>query len=229
MTNLIAGGDPFAPSPRKPLCRLRALALLGMAAMLLGACNRNVASDGYQARLARSVGDSVLVAARGDKTRVTERRDGQIWMTIRRPDLGKTWFVRLLGPRSDKVLESRMRASSFADFWTSTPPTTTFDIESYARQFQGSARRRDRLVFEQHPCEIWEVTYLDGRAERIWRATDLGGLPVRIQRGRLVPSDTRDGEKDLSVVQEVQLLEIRPGAPASFFDLPAGSTVVPVE
>jgi hypothetical protein len=200
-----------------------------LTAGLFSACRRNVVSDGYQARLSRGVGDSVAVAARGDRTRMTERRDGQIWATIRRPDLGKSWFVQLLGPRSDRVLESRLRAPSYEDFWIANPPTTAFDIESYASQFKGSARLRDRLVFEQHPCEIWEVTYLDGRADRIWRATDLGGLPVRIQRGPLVPSATRDGEKDLWIVEVVQLLEIRPGARPELFELPPGSTVVPVE
>jgi hypothetical protein len=205
----------------------RTFGLIVLAALFASGCSQQtVSSDGYQARLARGVGDSVRAAARGSRTRMTESMDGQIWTTIQRPDLGKTWLLRPLGPRADRVVESPLRAPSYADYWTRNPPPTDFDIQKYARLFQGSARLRDKLVFEQHPCEIWEVSYFDGRTERIWRATDLGGLPVRIQRGVLLPSPTRDGERDLAVAQDVQLLEIRPGAPAALFELPPGSTVL---
>ncbi|HTD52071.1 MAG TPA: hypothetical protein VK780_03520 [Thermoanaerobaculia bacterium] len=203
----------------------RQAVLAGLLALFASGCGRqNVSSDGYQARLARGVGDSVRVAARGSRTRLTETMEGQLFATVRRPDLGKTWFWRPLGPPSDKVVESPLRTLSYEEYWTRSPPSTDFDIQRYSRLFQGSARVRDRLVFEQHPCEIWEVTHFDGRVERIWRATDLGGLPVRIQRGILIPSPTRDDAKELMITQEVQLLEITPGAPAELFEPPPGKT-----
>jgi hypothetical protein len=219
-------------TPRRILfARARVGALLTLAALSIefGCGRQTVASDGYQARLARDVGDSARVAARGNWTRLTETMEGQLWTTIRRPDLGKTWNLRPLGPPSDKVVESPLRAPTYADYWTRNPPTTDFDIQKYARLFQGSARMRDRIAFEQHPCDVWEVTYFDGRRERIWRATDLAGLPVRIQRGVQIPSRTHDGEMELLIAQDVQLLEITPGAPTKLFELPPGSTTVPGE
>ena len=56
---------------------------------------------------------------------------------------------------------------------------------------------------------------------------DLGGLPVRVQRGSLVPSDTRGTAAELRAVKDYQLVRIDVGAPLSLFELPDGATLIP--
>jgi hypothetical protein len=203
----------------------RALLLLLLAPAI--ACGRrSVSSEGYRAELVRAVGDHAEIAGRGTKTRIARIAEGDFWITIRRPDLGKMWNYRLHGRHALKAIESRLRPGGYADFWEENPPRVGFDLEKYAEEFKGSARFRDHLFFDEHPCDVFEVTYFDGRVERIWLATDLSRLPIRIQRGRQLPSLT-SGEPEFRAETDVQLLRIRPGAPEDLFELPSGATIIP--
>src|SRR6202011_339840 len=103
----------------------------GLALLMLasGCSRRTVSADGYQGRLAMGVGESVSRAARGDSTRLTRVGEThEIWITIRRPDLGKRWDYRPFGRHANKVIESKLRAPSLEDYWNDIPPAPTFDI-----------------------------------------------------------------------------------------------------
>lgn len=168
------------------------------------------------------------MAARRDRTRLT-RRGGteEIWITIRRLDLGKQWDYRPFGRHANKVIESRLRPASRETYWQDTPPMPGFDVEKYAAEFQGSARLRDHLSFADHPCAIYDVTFFRGGLDRIWLATDLGGLPVRIQHGTLVETGDPQAPEELQASTDYQLKRIDVGAPAELFELPAGATLIP--
>ena len=197
--------------------------------MLGVACQRaSVASDGYRGRLSTGVGESVEVAARTDRTRLT-RVGGthEIWITIRRLDLGKQWDYRPFGQHANKVIVSKLRLPTREGYWGFIPPAPGFRVREYADQFEGSARLRDHLAFAEHPCEVWDVSFFKGGVDRLWLATDLGGLPVRVQRGTLVPSDTPHAAAELRAIEDYQLTRIDPGAPLSLFELPEGATLVP--
>jgi hypothetical protein len=197
---------------------------------LPAACRKSAASDGYQGRLSLGVGESIAVAARGNRTRFT-RVGGteEIWITIRRPDLGKQWDYRPFGRHANKVIESRLRPLTRDSYWEHVPPFPGFDVEKYAEQFKGSARLRDHLFFAEHPCDVYDVTFFQGGVDRIWIATDLGKMPVRIQRGVLVPSDSPDpnAPSELRARSDYQLLRIEAGAPPNLFELPPGATIIP--
>jgi len=205
-------------------------ACASIAALLLvvGCRGGSVASDGYRGRLSTAVGESVEVAARSDRTRLT-RVGGthEIWTTIRRLDLGKQWDYRPFGPHANKVIVSKLRPMTRATYWESIPPAPGFRVREYADQFEGSARLRDHLAFGKHPCEVWDVAFFQGGVDRIWLATDLGSLPVRVQRGTLVPSDTPRAAAELRAVKDYQLVRIDAGAPLSLFELPEGAVLVP--
>ncbi len=198
-------------------------------ALLAAGCSRQtVASDGYRGRLVRGVADSTDVAARGEMTRLTRLGGtGEIWITIRRPDLGKMWNYRPLGRYANKVIESKLRAPSFESYWDEIPPTPAFDVEKYAEMFHGSARFRDHLFFAEHPCDVYDVTFFKGGVDRIWLATDLGRLPVRVQRGILVEGDTPNAQLELRPRVDLQLAQIEAGAPRSLFELPAAAAIIP--
>lgn len=193
------------------------------------ACRRaSVASDGYRGRLSTGVGESVEVAARSDRTRLT-RVGGthEIWITIRRVDLGKQWDYRPFGQHANKVIVSKLRPLTRESYWDFIPPVPGFSVRAYADQFEGSARLRDHLASAGHPCDVYDVSFFKGGVDRLWLATDLGGLPVRVQRGTLVPSDTYDAASELRAVQDYQLVRIDAGAPLSLFELPEGATLIP--
>ena len=197
--------------------------------VLAAACRRaSVASDGYRGRLSTGVGESVEVAARSDRTRLT-RVGGthEIWITIRRLDLGKQWDYRPLGQHANKVIVSKLRPLTRESYWDYIPPAPGFSVREYADQFEGSARLRDHLVCAGHPCDVYDVSFFKGGVDRLWLAKDLGGLPVRVQRGTLVPSDTSDAASELRAVKDYQLVRIDAGAPLSLFELPEGATLIP--
>jgi len=206
----------------------RASARLGIFLLVVGCRQGSVASDGYRGRLSTGVGESVEVAARSDRTRLT-RIGGthEIWITIRRLDLGKQWDYRPFGQHANKVIVSKLRPMTREGYWDFIPPVPKFNVREYADQFQGSARLRDHLAFGKHPCDIWDVSFFKGGVDRIWLATDLGGLPVRVQHGTLVPSDTPGAAAELRAVQDYQLVRIDVGAPLSLFELPEGATLIP--
>lgn len=201
-----------------------------LAAAALASCCRgaSVASDGYRGRLSLGVGQNVEVAARRDRTRLTRvGGTNEIWITIRRVDLGKQWDYRPFGQHANKVIVSKLRPLTRESYWELIPPVPGFDIRKYADQFEGSVRPRDHLAFADHPCDIYDVSFFKGGVDRIWLATDLGGLPVRIQRGTLVPSDTPGAPSELRANQDYQLVRIDAGAPLSLFELPEGATLIP--
>ena len=196
--------------------------------MLSAACHGSVAKDGYRGRLAFGVADNVEVAARSDRTRLT-RIGGteEIWITIRRLDLGKQWDYRPFGRHANKVIESKLRSPSREAYWEAIPPMPGFDVGKYAEGFEGSSRLRDHLAFADHPCAIYDVSFFRGGVDRIWLATDLGGLPVRIQRGRLMETGDPRSPEELQTSADYQLKRIDVGAPLELFELPRGATIVP--
>ncbi len=199
-----------------------------LAALPSVCCRQNVASDGYRGRLVLGVGESVAVAARGDRTRLTRRGGtGEIWITIRRPDLGKQWDYRPFGRHANKAIESKLRPLTRESYWENIPPYPGFDVEKYAEEYKGSARFRDHVFFAEHLCDVYDVTFFQGGVDRIWLATDLGRLPVRIQRGVLVASDEPRAPDELRARVDYQLSHIEAGAPLSLFELPAEATVIP--
>ncbi len=170
----------------------------------------------------------MAVAARSDRTRLTRRGGtGEIWITIRRLDLEKQWDYRPFGRHADKVIESKLRSPKRESYWEDAPPVPGFDVQKYADQFQGSARLRDHLFFAEHPCDVYDVTFFQGGVDRIWLATDLGRLPVRIQRGVLVDSDSPRAPAELQARIDYQLSRIDAGAPPALFELPPGAVVIP--
>ncbi len=202
--------------------------VMALVALAAGCGRQSVASDGYRARLVVGVGQSMDIAARGDRTRIT-RMGGtnEIWTTIRRPDLGKQWDYRPFGAHANKVIESKLRPRKREGYWDDIPPTAGFDAQKYAEQFQGSARFRDHLSFAEHPCDVWDVTFFKGGVDRIWLATDLASLPVRIQHGVLLPADLPGQPDELRASTDLQLARIQVGAPPSLFELPEGATIIP--
>ncbi len=168
------------------------------------------------------------VAARSDRTRLTRiGGTGEIWITIRRLDLGTQWDYRPFGRHANKVIVSKLRPPTRAEYWEFIPPAPGFDIAKYARQFEGSVRLRDHLAFAEHPCDVYDVSFFKGGVDRIWLATDLGGLPVRVQSGALLPSDTPGAPSELHAQTDYQLVRIDAGAPLELFELPQGATLIP--
>jgi hypothetical protein len=209
--------------------RLRAaLALIALAILGVSCRGASVASDGYRGRLSTGVGESVDVAARSDRTRLT-RLGGthEIWITIRRLDLGKQWDYRPFGQHANKVIVSKIRPLTRQSYWDFVPPAPGFSVKRYADDFEGSARLRDHLTLAKHPCDVYDVSFFQGGVDRLWLATDLGGLPIRVERGTLVPSDTSDSTSELRAVKDYQLVRIDPGAPLSLFELPEGAMLIP--
>src|SRR5262249_58209677 len=209
--------------------RFRSACACAAALLLVNACQGgSVSSDGYRGRLSTGVGESVEVAARRDRTRLT-RVGGthEIWITIRRLDLGKQWDYRPFGQHANKVIVSKLRPMTRDGYWELVPPAPGFSVRQYADQFQGSARLRDHLTFAEHPCDVYDVSFFKGGVERLWLATDLGDLPVRMQRGSLVPSDNPGAGSELRADMDYQLVRIDAGAPLALFELPEGATLIP--
>jgi hypothetical protein len=208
--------------------RLRAAGSCLLAALGVACHGASVATDGYRGRLSLDVGQSVEVAARPDRTRVTLMGDThEIWITIRRLDLGKQWDYRPFGQHANKVIVSKLRTPTRGAYWDRIPPTPGFDARKYAEQFEGSVRLRDHLRFAGHECDVFDVSFFKGGVDRIWVATDLGGLPVRIQHGTLVDSYSPGAASELRAQKDYQLVRIDPGAPLSLFELPQGATLIP--
>ena len=200
-----------------------ALATLGVACR-----GASVATDGYRGRLSLDVGQSVEVAARPDRSRVTLMGDThEVWITIRRLDLGKQWDYRPFGQHANKVIVSKLRKPTRQTYWDRIPPMPGFDPNKYAEQFEGSVRLRDHLRFAGHECDVFDVSFFKGGVDRIWVATDLGALPVRIQHGTLVESYSSGVQSELRADRDYQLVRIDPGAPLSLFELPEGATLIP--
>ena len=201
---------------------------LALAALGVACRGASVATDGYRGRLSLDVGQSVEVAARPDRTRVTLMGEThEVWITIRRLDLGKQWDYRPFGQHANKVIVSKLRKPTRQSYWDRIPPTPGFDAQKYAEQFEGSARLRDHLRFAGHDCDIFDVSFFKGGVDRIWVARDLGGLPVRIQHGTLVESYSPGVQSELRAERDYQLVRIDPGAPLSLFELPEGATLIP--
>jgi len=201
---------------------------LALAAFGVACRGASVATDGYRGRLSLDVGQSVEVAARSDRTRVTLTGEThEVWITIRRLDLGKQWDYRPFGQHANKVIVSKLRTPTRQTYWDRIPPAPGFDARKYAEQFEGSARLRDHLRFAGHECDVFDVSFFRGGVDRIWVATDLGGLPVRIQHGTLVESYTPGVQNELRAEKDYQLVRIDPGAPLSLFELPEGATLIP--
>ena len=187
-----------------------------------------MATDSYRGRLSMDVGQSVEVAARPDRTRVTLMGDThEVWITIRRLDLGKQWDYRPFGQHANKVIVSKLRKPTRQTYWDRIPPMPGFDPNKYAEQFEGSVRLRDHLRFAGHECDVFDVSFFKGGVDRIWVATDLGALPVRIQHGTLVESYSSGVQSELRADRDYQLVRIDPGAPLSLFELPEGATLIP--
>jgi hypothetical protein len=151
----------------------------------------------------------------------------EIWISIRRLDLGKQWDYRPFGLHANKVIVSKLRALTPSGYWELVPPMPGFDVHKFADQYEGSARLRDHLAFAEHPCDVWDVSFFKGGVHRIWLARDLGGLPVRVQIGPLVASDTPGVSTELRALQDYQLVRIDAGAPLELFELPQGATLIP--
>ena len=154
--------------------RLGAACVWIAVSVLAGGCRgASVASDGYRGRLSTGVGESVEVAARTDRTRLT-RMGGtnEIWITIRRLDLGKQWDYRPFGRHANKVIVSKLRPLTRETYWDYVPPAPGFIVRQYADQFQGSSRLRDHLTFAGHPCDVFDVSFFKGGVDRLWVASE---------------------------------------------------------
>ncbi|MEO8432810.1 MAG: hypothetical protein ABI592_14975 [Acidobacteriota bacterium] len=187
------------------------------AALLPAGCGgiRTVSKDGYRATLLFSKGERYELAVRGEMRRVEGAMDGAPLVKIMRPDLRATWQFR---PGSKTILEETWSPTD--EIVPGYPLDPHFDSSAYAGRFHGEILKIADGVHAGHPCDRYQMDLPSGDRVTIWAARDLERLPVRVEHFH------KSGEDEFQPFSEVQLVDVRVGAPEKLFQKPAGYRAV---
>ncbi len=189
------------------------LVLGGSAPLLWTGCGgiQTVSKDGYRATLLFLKDERYEIAVRGAMRRVEGMLDGAPLVKIMRPDLRKTWQFR---PGAKTILEEPWSPTDEIVPGYALDPR--FDPAAHAGRFHAQIVKIADGAHAGHPCDRYRMDLPSGDRVTIWVARDLERLPVRIEHAK------KGGGDELQPFSDVQLVNVRVGAPERLFEKPSG-------